>query len=64
MCAPAPMSDKEPCNCEHGSHFDDSPGQITDHPYMGVPAGGSRAMFVGLVCDPCAHSHMSQYIGK
>lgn len=64
MCAPEPPSDEEFCNCEHESHFDDSPGQMTDHPHMGAPAGELRAMFVGRVCDPCAYGHMREFIGK
>lgn len=62
MCAPEPPS--EPCNCEHESHFDDSSGGTTGHPYMGVSAGASKALFVGRVCDPCAHGHLKEFIVK
>ena len=45
------------CQCEHGDH-----DVGLSHPYVGVPAGTSRAMFVGPICDGCAHGHLADYV--
>lgn len=48
----------DPCQCEHGEHFDGGPG----HDYAGVPAGKHRASYVGPICDECAREHMADYL--
>lgn len=55
------------CQCEHESHFD--PSEInetdrTDHLYLDVPAGTSKAVYVGSICDHCAETHMSDLLVK
>jgi hypothetical protein len=51
-----------PCNCEHESHFDDEPGQLTEHPYMLAAAGNSSATYLGSVCDTCAQKHVKLFV--
>lgn len=61
-----PIGRPEPCNCEHTSHFDDtpagSPAPHTDHEYLKVPAGNRTARYVGRICDHCADTHMAGYL--
>ena len=44
---------ESPCNCE---------SMDCKHPYMSVPAGLSRAMYIGAICDECAKTCMAEYL--
>jgi hypothetical protein len=58
------------CGCECWRHFSNSPNgdHLRDdadrisHAYMSVPAGDTRAAYVGNVCDECAKHLPPQYI--
>lgn len=61
----------EPCGCESWHHFTDSPdgdalsvdtSKRVSHAYLAVPAGDTRAAYVGNVCDECARHLPSAYI--
>ena len=41
------------CQCEHSR---------CHHPYLSVPAGRRKAIFVGAVCDRCADSHYADVL--
>lgn len=51
---------KPPCGCEHNEHFDGINPKI--HAYLGAVAGDKTAIYVGVVCDECAETHMKDYI--
>lgn len=47
-----------PCNCEHVSHFPDTPKyDPSQHPYIKATAGTRSAIYVGKICDVCADGH-------
>jgi hypothetical protein len=49
-----------PCMCEHIEHED--PNEAQHPPFRGPAEGHHKALYVGDVCDECAHGHLSEYV--
>lgn len=49
------------CQCEHQAHEQNG----GSHRYLAIPANPEQvAMYVGPVCDDCAHGHLADYMRR